>query len=211
MGRGRHPAPRSQESFRRKPPRLSGDLILIVCEGAKTEPNYFNELKRRLKIHPLQVAVYGKECGTDPLSVVEFARGKKKDFARNGLRYDQVWCVVDKDTHANLAEALNMAEANTLGVCLSVPSFEFWYLLHFVYTTRPFENADSLIHELKQHLKNGTYLKRTPPMDELMPHLETAVKNAQKVRNNHKITGQDNPGTNVDRLIAELTIISNRD
>lgn len=207
MGRGHRPAPRSQESFRRKPPRLSGDLILIVCEGEKTEPNYFNDLKRRLKIHPMQVAVYGKECGPDPLSVVNFARNKRKDSARNGLRYDQVWCVVDKDAHTNLAEAVNMAEANKCKVCLSVPSFEFWYLLHFTYTTRPFVNADAVIQELKKYLKNHAYLKNSPPMDELMPRLEEAITHSERVRKNSKRTRQGNPGTDVNLLISELKLI----
>jgi len=209
MGRGRR-QPRSQDSFRRNPPRFSGDLFLIVCEGEKTEPNYFNELKRCLKIHPLQVEVYGKECGTDPLSVVKYARDKKKKPRRDGLNFDQVWCVVDKDFHTNLKEALDMANANDLEVCLSVPCFEFWYLLHFIYTTSPFKNADALILELNKHLENRAYVKKTPPMDELMPRLATALKNAQKVRNHHKATEQDNPGTNVDLLISELKSISDR-
>ena len=206
MGRGRR-QPRSQDSFRRNPPRFSGDLFLIVCEGEKTEPNYFNELKRRLKIHPLQVEVYGKECGPDPLSVVKYARDKKKKPRRDGLNFDQVWCVVDKDTHTNLAEALNMAESNKIKICLSVPSFEFWYLLHFRYTTSPFKDADALIRELRQYLKEQTYLKNSPPMDELMPFLETAITNSARVRKNSKTSGQENPRTDVDLLISELKLI----
>lgn len=202
--------PRSQGSFRRKPPRFSGDLFLIVCEGAKTEPNYFKAIKKRMRIHPLQVEICGEECGSDPRSVVEFAKGKKKRPHPEELHYDQVWCVIDKDKHPNLIEALDMARANQLKMCLSIPCFEFWYLLHFEYTTRPFENADLLIHELKKHLSGSTYTKNKPPMTELMPQLEAAIKNAQRVREANKTTAQQNPRTDVDLLIGELKKICPR-
>ena len=202
--------PRTRESLQRKQPRFSGDLMLIVCEGAKTEPIYFKDLKQRLKIHSLQVDVYGKECGTDPLSVVEYAKDMKKKPRKDGLLYDRVWCVVDEDNHTTLKHAQDMARANKIGVCLSVPSFEFWYLLHFIYTTKPFEDSDAVIHELEKYLKNHTYLKNSPPMDELMPVLETAIRNAEKVRKNKHRTGQDNPGTDVDLLVSELKKIGNK-
>lgn len=197
--------PRSRSSFRRPAPRLSGDLILIVCEGEATEPSYFKAIKQQWRIPPLQVEVYGKECGSDPCSVVRFAIAKKEiPRDEDGLYYDQAWCVIDKDKHTNLKMALVTAKANRVNICLSVPCFEFWYLLHFVYTTKPFTNAKAVISELKKHLKHGKYQKNTSPVKELMPRLNSAIRHAQKVRTNNEETGSDNPSTGVDLLIKEL-------
>jgi hypothetical protein len=71
--------------------RRSGKLltpiprILIVCQGEKTEPNYF----RSFRVADVQV-----EFGNgDPSQVVAFAEDR---YAENPRR-EAVWCVFDKD------------------------------------------------------------------------------------------------------------------
>ncbi len=46
MSKPRHP--RFNRSFRHpsREAKLEGDIILIVCEGEKTEPDYFKGLKK---------------------------------------------------------------------------------------------------------------------------------------------------------------------
>jgi len=56
---------------RRRAMKASYDVILIVCEGAKTEPNYFTELKNAFRLSNANVMICGR--GSDPLSVVDFA------------------------------------------------------------------------------------------------------------------------------------------
>ena len=196
--------PRSKKSLKRKPPKLSGDLILIVCEGEKTEPGYFMALRKRWKIPRAQIDVCGQECGSDPGSVVTYARDKSKQPRDDGLRYDQAWCVMDADDHANLSAALNTAKANNLNVCMSVPCFEFWFLLHFEYTTRSFENSAALIGCLRKHLPNRMYNKSSPPIRRLMPLIETALNNARRVREDNERAARDNPQTDVDKLVLNL-------
>ncbi|MCY1633918.1 RloB domain-containing protein [Marinifilum sp. D737] len=43
-------------------------------------------------------------------------------------------------------------------ICESMPSIEYWFLLHFVKTTREFINADQVHRELLKHL--GSYSKK---------------------------------------------------
>lgn len=57
------------ELNRRKPVRASYDKVLIVCEGSKTEPLYFQELIDHYEIHSANVKISG-DCGSDPVSVV---------------------------------------------------------------------------------------------------------------------------------------------
>jgi len=53
--------------------RSSYDRVLIVCEGEKTEPNYFNELIRDKKLNTANVVVEDSRHGSDPMSVVNCA------------------------------------------------------------------------------------------------------------------------------------------
>ena len=47
--------------------------ILIVCEGEKTEPNYFNGVKDHYGLNSANIEICG-ECGADPLSIFKYAK-----------------------------------------------------------------------------------------------------------------------------------------
>ncbi len=49
----------------------------------------------------------------------------------DNLRYDQVWCVFDRDEHPKFAEAIKFAEDHGLDLAVSNPCVELWLLLHF--------------------------------------------------------------------------------
>lgn len=44
------------------------EKVLIVCEGSKTEPLYFGEIKDAFEISTANIRISG-DCGSDPLSV----------------------------------------------------------------------------------------------------------------------------------------------
>ena len=72
---------------RRRAMKAPYDVILIVCEGEKTEPNYFTELKKALRLSNANVRICGR--GSDPLSVVDFAI----ETFRQEQEFDRVYCV----------------------------------------------------------------------------------------------------------------------
>jgi len=192
MSRGKQSKHNTNKKFSRNQPNFSGDLILIVCEGAKTEPEYFKSIKRIWKIAPLQVQICGEECGSDPVSVVQYAIEERMQKSKSGgLAYDQVWCVIDQDRHTNLPGAINTAKAHKINISLSCPCFAF-------------QNADSLIKDLRQHLPQNQYDKAKPPMNALLPNISTALKNADKVRKSNEASSKKSPSTNVDLLVNEL-------
>lgn len=63
--------------------------FLIVCEGAKTEPNYFRRLRQDQRLNA-EVKVLGE--GVDPSQLIEIARAEWQN-----ADFDQVWCVFDRD------------------------------------------------------------------------------------------------------------------
>jgi RloB-like protein len=130
LGRNRYRRPGRRPAFRA--PRKK---LLIVCEGANTEPQYFIQFAEvhRNAIVDVDLA---PERGV-PLSVVREAKRLKNQAIsaakREGdpyLRYDSVWCVFDVDEHPNVPEALAMARQNGLNVAVSNPCFELWLILH---------------------------------------------------------------------------------
>lgn len=115
--------------------------VLIVCEGGKTEPYYFTELRDYYQSNTTNVRVSGN-CGSDPLSVINYGKKLYLEEKAKGDAYDRVYCVMDRDAHANYQQALNVIDQakpiNTFFAITSVPCFEYWLLLHFIYTTAPY-------------------------------------------------------------------------
>ena len=101
--------------------------VLIVCEGTKTEPNYFEafaEKQQGVIVYDIEV----KGLGRGTKDVVEKAIDLK-----NKNSYDRVWAVFDKDEFPakDFNEAIAMGQKNGIEVAWSNEAFELWYLYHF--------------------------------------------------------------------------------
>lgn len=161
---------KNQSDLRRGSSRRSGDLVLIVCEGEKTEPIYLKEYLTDLGISKkkAEIEVTG-ECGSDPLSVVNLAITKFKS-----KNYDHIFCVIDRDKHQKFHDALTKLKnhkwtngrkelkfkAKTYKAIVSVPCFEYWLLLHYKNTTKVFQGNGQNISPCKECIKD---LKKSIP------------------------------------------------
>ncbi len=194
---------------RRRAMKAPYEVILIVCEGGKTEPNYFAELKRAFRLSNANVRICGR--GADPLNVVNFAI----ETFRREPEFDRVYCVFDRDRHDTYDAALDRVRRARLGkgtkifAIPSVPCFEFWLLLHFTYTTRPFYAlpGDSIcfrvIEELKKYLP--AYQKGDQDVfTKIQDKLDNAISNARRIQQFHQTSETDNPSTLVHCLVEYL-------
>lgn len=106
---------------------------LIVCEGEKTEPNYFNMYQSLLPKNVVSMTIIGE--GAETIRVVEKAIAEKNRRLEDPLNppYDQVWAVFDKDDFPdkNFNEAIELAKRNDIKAGFSNQAFELWYILHF--------------------------------------------------------------------------------
>jgi len=59
---------------RRAPNRSQKDRVAIICEGTKTEPQYFTGLRRHLKINKTIFAIQKYNSGMNPSAIVTAAR-----------------------------------------------------------------------------------------------------------------------------------------
>jgi len=129
--RDRHRRPARRPPFREPKP-----IILIVCEGKNTEPQYFDGFKRNCRNPRVEILI-AREHGV-PKTLVETAKEYKSmaeaDAKRKrdeNLAYDSVWCVFDVDEHPHIPDARQMARDNDIELAISNPCFELWLLLHF--------------------------------------------------------------------------------
>lgn len=141
----------SKSSLKRgKQLREEYELIAIVCEGTKTEPLYYDDVKKVERLPSANIFVTG-DCGSDPLSVVKHGIYLyEKSFAEKNpsTLYDIVFCVIDRDAHqtfnAALEYALQYNKNKNKAIIVpikSYPSFEIWYLFHFLYTRQAFSKT----------------------------------------------------------------------
>jgi hypothetical protein len=103
--------------------------ILIVCEGEKTEPNYFRAFD---KIRRGSI-VYEIETGGGGINTIDVVDEAIRLRGNALIPYDRVWAVFDRDSFppVNFNNAIKKAEANGINCAWSNEAFEIWYLLHF--------------------------------------------------------------------------------
>ncbi len=201
---------RRGRTSRRLPPK---PLILIVCEGLKTEPLYFHGIRIRKRIPETRIKIVtSKECnGTDPLTLVRCAKDVFEEMKADGLVYDEIWVVFDHDDHQTIEQAMDMAKGNSFNVAFSNPCFELWYLLHYDRQTAHIHRVDCA-KQLRATGRLDGYVKGRPSVYEELRHLQsTAIENARHLRERHDNNGDlptSNPSTTVDLLVEFLEKIN---
>jgi len=204
---------------RKKAMKAPYDRVLIVCEGAKTEPNYFREIRDAYRLNTANIDICGQECGSDPLSVVNYAI---KKFREDG-DYNRVYCVIDRDKHATFDAAIDKLTQTRLGkdvvfnAITSVPCFEFWLLLHFGFTSRQFcapgnaSNCELVLAELNKKERILGYCKGAKNIFALTKEsLPDAIRHANQLQQHNLATGANNPSTNIHELIEYLIDLNSK-
>jgi hypothetical protein len=202
---------RSRQQSRRQIKRL----VLILCEGEKTEVHYFRSLSRygpvvdrytvRVKHHPnaIEKAVYTSRRGLD------------------GVRYDCICAVVDaegRDRQEKIRALMPRAADSGVVACISNPCFEVWPLLHLENTSQMFEDAAKVIARLSPiwHDRFGCDYDKTDPriFERLADHTETAISRSLALWNGSAFSSlprcplSRNPSTQVHEIVSGLMGLS---
>lgn len=214
-------AQKSEELERQRRERAQGPRFLIVCEGMKTEPYYFDEFCQVHQLRTPRVRIAPGEEGSSPDCVVAYAEKLFEEDVQLGPdRYDQVFCVIDRDKHSTYKAAIQRienlnAEGKPFIAIASIPCFEYWLLLHFTYTRQSYHAAGKrsicgmVIQELRKQPGFAGYEKAQRGIYSRLKGLTgTAIKHAQRAEKDAKQTGEDNPSTNVHHLVQELQQLS---
>ena len=187
--------------------------FLIVCEGTKTEPHYFEALIKNYISTVREVTIEGE--GRATVALVDRTLEIKQELERkNAMSFDRVWVVFDKDDFDDFNDAIK--KANKLGFhsAWTNEAFELWYYLHFEYLDTGIGRAD-YIKKLEEAFKEKLgdshfeYKKGNPDIYSLVQQYgreDLAKRFAQQLRGLY--TGTDyaahKPCTMVDKLVEEL-------
>ncbi len=193
------------------------DLVtyfLIVCEGEKTEPNYF-------KSFPKQVGkvVYDIEFEGGGISTIKVVEKAIELRDNSKVKYDRVWAVFDRDSFKanSFNSAIQKAKASKINCAWSNEAFELWYLLHFhnrITAMNRDEYAKALEDAINAKLGKRKvpfkYKKNDTGMYALLKktgNQESAVKWSKELEKG--IEGEQfanyNPQTMVFKLVEELS------
>lgn len=189
-------------------------FFLIVCEGEKTEPAYFEAFPRKNVMHRVVIKCENSGKKTAAMQVVNKAialKEKSKD------KYDSVWAVFDKDenTDADFLAAIKKAEEHGIKTAWSNEAFELWYVLHFIpleasLPRKEYENKiETAISSKLPKGKKYSYSKIAKDMYSKMSehgNQSNAIKHAKKLVNKHNCKNycSHNPCTMVYKLVEEL-------
>jgi hypothetical protein len=195
---------------RRAPTRSPLPLLLVVCEGEVTEPQYLRGFARAQGANTVRLHV--EAPGGDPRALVERAIELRDDAAGRAMRegdenlaYDEVWCVFDVDDHARLRAARELAERTRIGLAVSNPCFELWLILHFreqgahLTSRRAAELLGKHIRDYRKHVR----------YEELSNGYTDAVERAESLDRRHLEAGTDggNPSTGVHLLTERIRML----
>lgn len=187
--------------------------FLIVCEGEKTEPNYFKSFPKKVGKFVFDIQYDGG--GISTLKVVDKAIELRD---KSTLKYDRVWAVFDRDSFKSNSfnSAILKAKANNIECAWSNEAFELWYLFHFknrITAMGRNEYKKSIEDSINAKIigkKKFKYQKNSTQMFDILAkygNQDLAIKWAKEIDDN--LVGEQfaeyNPCTKVYKLVLELT------
>ncbi|MCK9160004.1 MAG: RloB family protein [Bacteroidaceae bacterium] len=200
---------RKKEKKRKVATRPGNISFLIVCEGTKTEPNYFEALKENRFSKVINIEVEGSGRGT-----VSLIRQTVKIRNKSDKKFDRVWAVFDKDDFTDFNEAIELAQKKKINCGWSNESFELWYYLHFQYLDTGISRTqyiDKIEREIRKRSKDKSYhyQKNDPNTYSILQKYgdeNLACEYAKKLQRNftNKDYASHKPCTTVNNLIYEM-------
>lgn len=195
---------RKSSLSRRQGVREIKQSFLIVCEGEKTEPDYF----KAFRMTTATVKAVGQAMNTMTLvnkaiSIREADRQKKRE-------YDQCWVVFDKDDFPahDFNQAIQLAEKNGIRVAYNNQAFEYWFLLHYNLYTGPIHRNQykDMLTKLTGLQYNKTEGFGAVMYNLLLSRQKQAIKNADTVlaEISHGNPAEEESSTTVHKLVIEL-------
>ena len=183
-------------------------VILIVCEGSKTEINYFTGLKNDVRLKTFKIRPQTSE-NKDCIGIINYTKNycQRNNISKeNG---DLIFCVFDRDDNKNidLENAEKLANKNGFEIIFSNPNIEYWILSHF---ESLFNNCEKNELEIKLN-RHIDYKKNLDDIyEKIKNHTSQAIENCKIVEKNHlnngiKLISRDsNPQSKVYFLVEKI-------
>ena len=195
---------RLSDLSRRQGVREIKQSFLIVCEGEKTEPDYF----KAFRMTAATVKAVGQAMNT--MTLVSKAISIRDADQKRKKIYDQCWVVFDKDDFPakDFNQAIQFAEKNGFRVAYSNQAFEYWFLLHYNLYTGAIHRSQ--YKDMLTKLTGMPYSKSdgygAVMYNLLLSRQQQVIDNAETVlaEISHGNPAEEESSTTVQRLVVEL-------
>lgn len=184
--------------------------FLIVTEGEKTEPLYFEYFKSFLPKSFLDtIHLIGE--GANTVSVVEKAIVTRDKRLKNPVlpNFDEVWAIFDRDDFPpeRINESIALANRENVEVGFSNQAFELWYVLHFQYLDADLHRSqyfEILSRELKMRYEKNS--KKIVRLINEKGDANLAIERAERLCEafDHIYDHKNAPLTTVYKLVQKL-------
>ncbi len=203
MGRIKEISRKSTHRRKRNP------VVYLICEGTETEIRYFKRFRSR-GCHIDIIPIPSQYKAADRLiQKVRATMGTNPYYPDEG---DVIWCVFDRDENSDAAlqKAKQVAMKEGYRLAYSNPSFELWFLLHFVNQSAEITHCEGVIRMLKQPGRLERYEKNHDVYDQLEPLQKDAIERAKQriqtleIEHTEVISRKSNPVKTVADLVEYL-------
>ena len=179
----------NRRRFNRKSELRDSSLIILTCEGEKTEPAYFNGLKthpdyKSPKIH-IEIISRNNSKSAPEYVIKELDKFKLK----YNIEYnDELWMIIDCDRWGSkkIKEIAKLCNQKGYKLCVSNPRFEIWLLLHFIRikSLKQTEiNAWLKNNNIEKYLKENKYYNKKKEIEfsKYFNKINIAIDNAKEL------------------------------
>ena len=192
-------------------------FFLIVCEGEKTEPNYFEAIRLKLPKDMIP-KVFVRGTGKNTLSLIEEVEEIIEQRRAQDLPpFYNVWIVMDRDSFppddfdssiVKIEQHPETPGAKKWFSAWSNEAFELWYLLHFTEQTGGPISRKDYAARLEEFLGHPYTKNSTSMFKELQDKTILAIQRAKRSHTLQQKQNipyhQMNPATTVYKLVKEL-------
>lgn len=188
---------------RKKQTREVRSGIYIIGEGI-TEQYYFSHIKK----------IFGFHCNVKPrffgnTSIADM-RKKIEELLRGDIF---IICVFDSDVavyneteRVNLEKLKNKYNKNkNILFCNSLPSIEYWFLLHYENTNRYFKDAKATEKALKKHIKDYEKTAQFLEKEKWVQDLCSENKLSKAIERSNILKSDNGSYTNVNQVFDILS------
>jgi hypothetical protein len=201
-----HSKPWDRRSGQRRFEITNRRRVIILCEDEKSSCFYFSAFP----IDRSLVEVLALGTGFNTHTLVEEAIHRKSNAEAAREPFNEVWCVLDRDSFplANFDRAFQLARSNGIHIAWANEAFELWYLLHFHYHDTGISRTE--YSSRLEKLTGEPYNKADKQVyGKLRARMQMALKNARRLEQhwaelNEPHPERQNPSTSVHKLVDFL-------
>lgn len=182
-------------------------LIVICSEGGKKSSEYYyfsNFASRELRIQ------FSTGNSTDPLGMLNDLQNYIKNEDIESEDEYKIFMVLDtdlsKDRIDKIKKVMQQCKKDGIEVVISSPTFEIWYLMHFLENGLIFKSSKEVKKEVKKHIPN--YIESMNVYNKIKDKLDFAIDTAKKYEQQAKRNQIDlfdcNPYTSIYKIIDSI-------